>query len=400
MPSIHIALVGHTTNETNPRSNNPLLELTIEPSLTAGASPLVLHIGQHYTPLAILQQASENLTRERIGFTHCQLRRLKQDIQATQDNLQSTLSEEDWCKVDRFNESSSEFVFQTTRTRQMRKFKKLIPRNPTTNKPTRTLRPSNTVVNLSRRQLTKDEQQVLSLGLNFAVAPKQVNRKDFIQRIEPGLKHLSRSQADSVRIQITQALTSVNPTRPNLTTAEKSGISSLKEDNSIHILKADKGNATVVMDKEDYETKVHTLLDTDTYKKLPRDPTPALERRVNDKIHKPDIPLRPIVSTRGSPTYALAQHLASILQPLVGQTVHHVKNSKQFIDQVRQMTVSNIDLLISFDVESLFTSVPVKDACATILKRLDSDRTLPDRTKLSPTEIHDLLAVFASNSSD
>ncbi|XP_071511819.1 uncharacterized protein [Diadema antillarum] len=108
----------------------------------------------------------------------------------------------------------------------------------------------------------------------------QVNLKDFIQRIEPGLKHLSRSHADSVRIQITQALTSVNPTRPNLTRAEKSGISSLREDNSIHILKANKGNATVVMDKEDYETKVHILMDTDTYKILPRDPTPALERRM------------------------------------------------------------------------------------------------------------------------
>ncbi|XP_071510232.1 uncharacterized protein [Diadema antillarum] len=117
------------------------------------------------------------------------------------------------------------------------------------------------------------------------------------------------------------------------------------------------------------------------------------------KIHKPDIPLRPIVSTRGSPTYALAQHLASILQPLVGQTVHHVKNSKQFIDQVRQMTVSNSDLLISFDVESLFTSVQVKDVCAIILKRLDSDRTLPDRTKLSPTEIHDLLGMCLNSTS-
>ncbi|XP_071491793.1 uncharacterized protein [Diadema antillarum] len=183
---------------------------------------------------AILQQASENLIRERIGFTHCQLRRLKQGIQATEHNLQSTLSEEDWWKVDRFNEFSSEFVFQTTRTRQMRKFKKLIPRNPTTNKPTRESQP-----------------------------------EDFIQRIVPGLKHLNRSQADSVRIQITQALTSVITTRPNLTRAEKSGISSLRADNSIHILKADKGNATVVMDKEDYETKIHILLDTDTYKKLP-----------------------------------------------------------------------------------------------------------------------------------
>ncbi|XP_071491792.1 uncharacterized protein [Diadema antillarum] len=63
------------------------------------------------------------------------------------------------------------------------------------------------------------------------------------------------------------------------------------------------------------------------------------------------------------------------------------------------MKVSNSDLLVSFDVESLFTSVPLKDACATLLKRLDSDRTLPDRTKLSPTEIHDLLGMYLNATS-
>ncbi|XP_063969468.1 uncharacterized protein LOC135157522 [Lytechinus pictus] len=196
--------------------------------------------------------------------------------------------------------------------------------------------------------------------------------------------------------------------------------------------KTDKGNATVVMDRLDYEAKVQRLLDSGTYRKLPRDPTPAIERRVNDKllslqrkdvlsrplyrqlrsssglcpiifgqpkIHKPDTPLRPIVSTRGSPTYALAQHLTNILQPLVGQGVHHVRNSKHFVEQICQMNVSNSDLLISFDVESLFTSVPVKDACAIILERLKFDRTLPDRTQLSPLEIHDLLEMCLNSTS-
>ncbi|XP_072175662.1 uncharacterized protein [Diadema setosum] len=99
------------------------------------------------------------------------------------------------------------------------------------------------------------------------------------RRVNSAPRILSR-----VRIQITQALTSVSPTRPNLTRAEKSGISSLREDNSIHTFKEYKDNASVMMDKDDYEIKVHIFLDTDTYKKLPRDPTPAFERRVNDKL--------------------------------------------------------------------------------------------------------------------
>lgn len=38
------------------------------------------------------------------------------------------------------------------------------------------------------------------------------------------------------------------------------------------------------------------------------------------KVHKPNVPLRPIVSQIDSPTYDLAKHVASVLQPLVGKT--------------------------------------------------------------------------------
>ena len=41
------------------------------------------------------------------------------------------------------------------------------------------------------------------------------------------------------------------------------------------ILPADKGNATVIMEREDYDRKIGELLnDTSTYHKLPKDTTP------------------------------------------------------------------------------------------------------------------------------
>ena len=49
------------------------------------------------------------------------------------------------------------------------------------------------------------------------------------------------------------------------------------------------------------------------------------------KVHKPDVPLRPIVASQGSPSYNLAKYLAEILKPLVGKSEHHVVNSKEFI---------------------------------------------------------------------
>ena len=380
----------------------------------------------------ILKDASMALVRERIRHLRSQLHQLQKEILSLQSTIKSTLSGEDWDKVERFNRKSYDFAFQTTKSRQTKKFMKLLPSSHTGHRSRHQLSHSKTVVNLSKRKLTHDEQEVLSLGLNFAVAPRQVNKKEIIQRIEPGLKHLSQTQANSIRFQVTQALASAKPPKSNISKTEKSAITNLRRDNSIHILTADKGNATVVMDRTEYEAKIQTLLASGTYRKLPKDPTPALERKVNDKllslrkkealsqtlyrqlrsssgmcpilfgqpkIHKPDIPLRPIVSTRGSPTYSLAQHLALILKPLVGNSEHHVVNSTDFIEQIRDIAIQSTDTLISFDVESLFTNVPVKDSCQIIHKRLQADETLKDRTQMSPEQILELLSVCLNSTS-
>ena len=52
------------------------------------------------------------------------------------------------------------------------------------------------------------------------------------------------------------------------------------------------------------------------------------------KVHKPDIPLRPIVSFIGSPTYALSKKIVNILAPLVGNTEFHVRNSSDFVESL------------------------------------------------------------------
>nr|XP_054775285.1 uncharacterized protein LOC129283541 [Lytechinus pictus] len=187
------------------------------------------------------------------------------------------------------------------------------------------------------------------------------------------------------------------------------------------------------MDQDVYDDKIEDILqDKDTYSKLNRDPTPANERRINQqlltlhrsealpkalyfqlrsssakspilfgqpKIHKPNTPLRPIISTRGSPCYNTARHLANILQPLVGQTQHHVTNSKHFIDVVSKTKIRPSDTLVSFDVVSLFTSVPVDQACDIIKQRLITDPDLASRTNLTPDQIHDLLLTCLNSNS-
>lgn len=61
----------------------------------------------------------------------------------------------------------------------------------------------------------------------------------------------------------------------------------LREADSIVITPADKGNATVVMDRNDYDRKIRTLLaDADVYKRLPKDATPATDECPSTGPHK------------------------------------------------------------------------------------------------------------------
>jgi hypothetical protein len=73
------------------------------------------------------------------------------------------------------------------------------------------------------------------------------------------------------------------------------------------------------------------------------------------------MPLRPTVDAIDTLMYQLTKLLAGLLTSLVGHTEHHVKNSADFIQRLKCAIVKETDILISFDVVSLFTEVPLKE---------------------------------------
>jgi hypothetical protein len=56
------------------------------------------------------------------------------------------------------------------------------------------------------------------------------------------------------------------PPKPNLTKEQFDSIHHLNENPDILVLKVDKGNATVIMNSSDYESKLLDLLSSSTYK--------------------------------------------------------------------------------------------------------------------------------------
>ena len=75
----------------------------------------------------------------------------------------------------------------------------------------------------------------------------------------------------------------------------------------------------------------------------------------------------------------------------MGNTEHHVKNSDQFAALIQDLTLQPDDIMVSFDVVSLFTNVPISDATTIAKDRLAADPALKDRTDLTPEQLHDLL---------
>lgn len=62
-----------------------------------------------------------------------------------------------------------------------------------------------------------------------------------------------------------------------------------------------------------------------------------------------------------------------ILQTLVGKTTSFVKDSRHFVDIIKGIVMEPDDIMVSFDVESLFTNVPIKDSLEVIESKLEDN---------------------------
>ena len=92
------------------------------------------------------------------------------------------------------------------------------------------------------------------------------------------------------------------------------------------------------------------------------------------KLHKPEIPLRPIVDFRNTPTYHLSKFLSTSLIKSSIPNDRSCSNSYQFLRSIRECHVKPSDdmCFVSFDVKSLFTNVPIDLACELIQKHWDA----------------------------
>ena len=286
------------------------------------------------------------------------------------------------------------------------------------------------VRNISKTPLTKAQEKLLAHSPNFVIVPKEPPTTEYIVAIEKACLRLPSGKAEELRGEVKAILKKDNKNKPNITKEEYQAIKDLRRDKTRMVLTTDKGVSMVVMDKEDYNSKSEELLHTPTYQILKTDPTNKIKNKLISllktikaeggisettykklyptgdttpkyyglpKVHKEGTPLRPIVSSIGSATYETAKELSKILKPLVGRSIHHVKNNQEFIQSLQDITVDEEDCMMSFDVKSLFTSIPIQPTLTIIKKLLEEDTSLHQRTSMAVKHINWLLELCLTN---
>ncbi|XP_069981971.1 uncharacterized protein [Penaeus vannamei] len=166
-----------------------------------------------------------------------------------------------------------------------------------------------------------------------------------------------------------------------------SPLQSLKNDESIIITKPDKGRGVVILNKDDYHQKVlnilsdhtkfkrittemstHLLYLEDKLKRLLRTIKSSIDASTYNflstsgskpgllyglpKVHKPNIPLRPIISSIGTFNYNTAKFLVPIISPLTTNQ-YTIENSTVFANEITSLNPEQPITMASFDVESL-----------------------------------------------
>ena len=265
------------------------------------------------------------------------------------------------------------------------------------------------VTNISNVDLTRDQKSALSLGLKFSIGTTDRNTDHWLARNY----RYQHTDIDNGFIQgVVFCLDSISRQQktPILPRRFMEALKDLQNRDDVIITRHDKGGGVAIMSTPDYNRKMGELLsDTSSYqpiatgtisketdefnrkvkkilnrseegrklKRLLEERPRAPRMRGLPKTHKKNIPMRPIISGIGAAPHRLAKLLAKPLSAKLGSiSGAHLKNSTDLIEKLGTHSYRN-KKLVSFDVTSLFTNVPVDEAMKVATETTKKCTSLP-----------------------
>lgn len=272
-------------------------------------------------------------------------------------------------------------------------------------------------INFSNKQIPESVAIILSFGPKFSV-PTYYKQEDFIKLRDTAYAineaFAQPFDTESIRNHIdnhiseyieNQYIQHSNEVRDFFTVALGETKHFLNNNKDLILTQADKANATIIMDRTTYISKIEQLLaDESTYAPLKQSSNIAyqkmnqklLDRMVNlkwmsrmesieiirnetnianiyalIKNHKEGNPPRPVVNTINTPGYALAKKVTTILTKIRDTDKYNVLHSKSAINQIRTTRILPDMIFCSYDARSMFTNISVERAIQAVINRRD-----------------------------
>ena len=271
------------------------------------------------------------------------------------------------------------------------------------------------ILNISKKRLTLKERNALRFGLNHPILPRKIEKdkmKTNIERLAFRLTNNTETHSvdeetkDEIKFLVKQFVDAGNRICSKRTNRSfHNTLNKLSQDPAIKICRYDKGNGLAILDASDYNTKLNSIVSDKTkFLEIEYDsnkmqhPTITKENSITyyikqylkkvqgwedlipngskpgklygmAKVHKPDIPLRPVVSMINTPEYKLAKFLDGLIKPHIPDRFL-LHSTEHFIDSLKDVPYSKKDNMVSFDVISLFTNVPLPETIEIIVNYL------------------------------
>lgn len=279
------------------------------------------------------------------------------------------------------------------------------------------------VTNLSSFRLDDRLKFLLSLGLEFGIPCFKPNFNSYFLAFERLI--LSLKNIPVYKVSFDKVISSVKllahrsfyskfrcVAHPFFVKSDRDILKKLSTNEELVISRPDKGRGVVILNKVDYVHKMTDILNDESKFVISDEEPFRLLRRLEDrlnyklrtlkesgfldknsyddlfsssaalpvlyglcKVHKNNFPLRPVLAAYNAHNYKLAKFLNLLIQPYVKDTTS-VKNSLEFVNII----TSNVNVnsyMVSYDVSSLFTSVPLLETISIIADLVYSSVTVP-----------------------
>ena len=278
--------------------------------------------------------------------------------------------------------------------------------------------------------MTPREEYVLLFSLDQHIPTKVNGNKikpefeSFFYQVQKYTSNLDQQIQDELKIKIRR--TYENYSKVKVSHKFQHAIDNLSKHKSIIIMTQDKGRRVTILDTKDYTEKCLNILDAKQLRKLSKDPTTTLERKMQRvlrkikchlkekgyrklyptgskpglfygtaKVHKlkigeglKELTVRPIISNIGTTIYETAKYLNTLLTPLT-KSQYNILSTDDFIQKIKSERIPKRFKMISFDVKNLFTNMLLHQTIEILLSKVYQEKKI--KTSIPKNILRELL---------